>query len=479
MAQAGLQQSVLEKLASRSDIVLALGVIAIIGVLVIPIPTMLLDFALAFNITFSLVVLLTTLYITRPLDLSVFPGMLLIVTLLRLSLNVASTRLILGQAYAGEVINSFGNFVVQGNYVVGFIVFVILVVIQFVVITKGAGRISEVAARFTLDAMPGKQMAIDADLNAGIITEQEAKDRRAEIAKEADFYGAMDGASKFVRGDAVAGILITLINIIGGFVIGIAMNGMPLTEALRTYSLLSIGDGLVTQIPALLVSTASGIIVTRAASTSNMGTDLAIQLTRQPRAILVASLMLLIFGFLPGMPTFTFLILGAVVGGIGYMTREATKRKALVSRQQEQSRQADTRKPQERTEDLLKVDTLGLEIGYGLIPLVDSKQGGDLLNRISSIRKQLAGELGIIVPPIRIRDNVQLRPNQYQIKIRGIKVADCELMVDHLMAINPGFIEEKLDGFDTKDPAFGLSATWIIPNLKEMAEAQGYTVVDS
>ena len=469
----------LEKLASRSDIVLALGVIAIIGVLVIPIPTMLLDFALAFNITFSLVVLLTTLYITRPLDLSVFPGMLLIVTLLRLSLNVASTRVILGQAYAGEVINSFGNFVVQGNYVVGFIVFVILVVIQFVVITKGAGRISEVAARFTLDAMPGKQMAIDADLNAGIITEQEAKDRRAEIAKEADFYGAMDGASKFVRGDAVAGILITLINIIGGFVIGIAMNGMPLTEALRTYSLLSIGDGLVTQIPALLVSTASGIIVTRAASTSNMGTDLAIQLTRQPRAILVASLMLLIFGFLPGMPTFTFLILGAVVGGIGYMTREATKRKALVSRQQEQSRQADTRKPQERTEDLLKVDTLGLEIGYGLIPLVDSKQGGDLLNRISSIRKQLAGELGIIVPPIRIRDNVQLRPNQYQIKIRGIKVADCELMVDHLMAINPGFIEEKLDGFDTKDPAFGLSATWIIPNLKEMAEAQGYTVVDS
>ncbi len=469
----------IERVTSRSDILLALGVIAIIGVLVIPIPTMLLDFALAFNITFSLVVLLTTLYVTRPLDLSVFPGMLLIVTLLRLSLNVASTRLILGQAYAGEVINSFGNFVVQGNYVVGFIVFVILVIIQFVVITKGAGRISEVAARFTLDAMPGKQMAIDADLNAGIITEQEAKTRRADIAKEADFYGAMDGASKFVRGDAIAGILITLINIIGGFVIGIAMNGMPLTEALRTYSLLSIGDGLVTQIPALLVSTASGIIVTRAASTSNMGTDLASQLTRQPRAILVAALMLLMFGFLPGMPTFTFLILGAVVGGIGYMTREATKRKALAARQQEQIKATEMRKPQERAEDLLKVDTLGLEIGYGLIPLVDTRQGGDLLNRISSIRKQLAGELGIIVPPIRIRDNVQLRPNQYQIKIKGIKVAEYELMVDHLMAINPGFIEEKLDGFDTSDPAFDLSATWIIPNLKEMAEAQGYTVVDS
>ncbi|HPC10553.1 MAG TPA: flagellar biosynthesis protein FlhA, partial [candidate division Zixibacteria bacterium] len=273
---------------SRSDIALAIGVIGIIGVLVIPIPTPLLDFALAFNITFSLVVLLTTLYVTRPLDMSVFPGMLLIVTLMRLALNVASTRLILGQAFAGDVIQTFGNFVVQGNYVVGFIVFVILVIIQFVVITKGAGRISEVAARFTLDAMPGKQMAIDADLNAGIITEEEARARRRDIAREADFYGAMDGASKFVRGDAIAGILITLINIIGGFIIGIAINGMDINEALRTYSLLSIGDGLVTQIPALLVSTASGIIVTRAAADSNMGTDLTRQLTRQPRAVMVA-----------------------------------------------------------------------------------------------------------------------------------------------------------------------------------------------
>jgi len=472
------QPGILEKLTARSDIVLAVAMIGIIGILVIPIPTALLDFALAFNITFSLVVLLTTLYVTRPLDLSVFPGMLLIVTLMRLALNVASTRLILGQAYAGEVINSFGNFVVQGNYVVGFIVFVILVIIQFVVITKGAGRISEVAARFTLDAMPGKQMAIDADLNAGIISEEEARQRRGEIAREADFYGAMDGASKFVRGDAIAGILITLINIIGGFVIGIAINGMSLTDALRTYSLLSIGDGLVTQIPALLVSTASGIIVTRAAATSDMGTDLTRQLTRKPRAIMVAASVLLLFGFLPGMPTTTFLVLGAVVGGVALITQEALKRERRASEEESRKQAEQVQKPRERTEDLLKVDTLGLEIGYGLISMVDIKQGGDLLNRIGNIRKQLASELGIVIPPVRIRDNVQLNPNAYQVKIKGVRVAGFELMSDHLLAINPGYVEEKLDGFDTKDPAFGLRATWIIPNLRELAEARGYTVVE-
>ena len=469
--------TLLERIAMRSDIVLALGVVAIIGVLVIPIPTSLLDFALAFNITFSLVVLLTTMYVTRPLELSVFPGMLLVVTLLRLSLNVASTRLILGQAYAGEVINSFGNFVVQGNYVVGFIVFIILVIIQFVVITKGAGRISEVAARFTLDAMPGKQMAIDADLNAGIITDEEARTRRDDIAREADFYGAMDGASKFVRGDAIAGILITLINIIGGFVIGIAINGLTLPEALRTYSLLSIGDGLVTQIPALLVSTASGIIVTRAASNAAMGVDLTQQLTRYPRAILVTAIVLVVFGLLPGMPTTTFMFLGAVVGGVGYFTRGLQERRAEEARQAQQLAQREEA-PQERTEDLLKVDSLGLEIGYGLIPLVDANQGGDLLERITVIRKQLAGELGIVVPPIRIRDNIQLQPNEYCIKVKGIAVARFELMPDHVMAINPGFIEDHLDGFETHDPAYGLKATWIIPNMKDMAEAKQFTVVE-
>lgn len=477
MPQPLTQQTLVEKITSRSDIVLALGVVAIIGVLVIPIPTALLDFALAFNITFSLVVLLTTLYVIRPLDLSVFPGMLLIVTLMRLALNVASTRLILGQAYAGEVINSFGNFVVQGDYVVGFIVFIILVIIQFVVITKGAGRISEVAARFTLDAMPGKQMAIDADLNAGIISEEQARARRQEISREADFYGAMDGASKFVRGDAIAAILITLINIIGGFIIGVAVNGMSLTDAMRTYSLLSIGDGLVTQIPALLVSTASGIIITRAASTSNMGVDLATQLTRQPRAILVTALVLFIFGLLPGMPTLTFMVLGTAVGSVGYMTGQVKKRKAKEAEESER-KQIEQAQPQERAEDLLKIDTLGLEIGYGLIPLVDPNQGGDLLNRIATIRKQLAAELGIIVAPVRIRDNVQLSPNEYQIKVKGIKVAGYELMLDHLLAINPGFVKEKLDGFDTREPAFALAATWIIPGLKEVAEAKSFTVVE-
>jgi len=471
------QQGLLKNLARRSDIVLACGVIAIVTVLVIPIPARLLDFALAFNITFSLVVLLTTLYVTRPLDLSVFPGMLLIITLLRLSLNVASTRLILGQGYAGEVINSFGNFVVQGNYVVGFIVFVILVVIQFVVITKGASRISEVAARFTLDAMPGKQMAIDADLNAGIITDKEARARRDEIAREADFYGAMDGASKFVRGDAIAGILITIINIIGGFIIGAAMNGMALPEALRTYTLLSIGDGLVTQIPALLVSTASGIVVTRAASTSNMGADLAQQFTRQPRAILVAAGALMLLGIVPGMPTLTFLVLGLTVGGVGYLAREA-HRKRQVTEESERAAQEKTAPVKERTEDLLKVDTIGLEIGYGLIPLVDANQGGDLLERIASIRKQLASELGIIVPSVRIRDNVRLKPSEYQVRIKGIRVAGAELMLDQLLAINPGFVDDEIEGFAAKDPAFGLDARWIIPALKEVAEARNYTVVE-
>jgi len=468
--------SFLKSILQKSDIILAVAVIGIIGVLIIPIPPGFLDFALAFNITFSLVILLSTLYIKRPLDLSVFPGMLLIVTLLRLALNVASTRLILGTGYAGEVINSFGNFVVQGNYVVGFIVFVILVIIQFVVITKGAGRISEVAARFTLDAMPGKQMAIDADLNAGLITEEEAKTRRQEIASEADFYGAMDGASKFVRGDAIAGILITMINVIGGFVIGILMQDKSASEALRTYTLLSVGDGLVTQIPALIVSTAAGIIVTRAASNSNMGKDLTSQLVRQPRAIMIAAGMLILFGVVPGMPTFPFIMLGLLVGAVGYMTNESIKKKAREEKRQ--AAEAEQTRPAERTEDLLKVDPLEVEIGYGLIPLVDASQGGDLLDRVSTIRKQLASELGIIVPPIRIRDNIQINPNQYRIKVKGIAVANYEIMNDHVLAINPGYVTEKLDGFEVTEPAFGLNAVWIIPNLKETAESRGYTIVE-
>ena len=466
----------LAQLVKRSDIVLAVAVVAIVSVLIIPLPAGVLDFALAFNITFSLVILLSTLYITRPLDLSVFPGMLLIVTLLRLSLNVASTRLILGEGYAGEVINSFGNFVVRGNYVVGFIIFMILVIIQFVVITKGAGRISEVAARFTLDAMPGKQMAIDADLNAGLIDDREAKARREAISQEADFYGAMDGASKFVRGDAIAGILITLINIVGGFVIGMLMQGLSATESLRTYSLLSVGDGLVTQIPALIVSTSAGIIVTRAASKENMGRDLSTQLMRQPRAIMISGAMLLLFGIVPGMPTLPFFILGTTISAIGWLTNESAKKR----RAEEKTAEAEKEMAgaEERTEDLIKVDPLEVEIGYGLIPLVDANQGGDLLERVSVIRRQLASELGFIVPAIRIRDNIQLKPNEYRIKVKGIVLTSYELMLDHVMAINPGYVEDELDGFETREPAFDLPAVWIIPNLKEIAENKGYTAVE-
>jgi flagellar biosynthesis protein FlhA len=385
--------------------------------------------------------------------------------------------LILGEAYAGEVINSFGTFVVKGNYVVGFIIFLILIIIQFVVITKGATRISEVAARFTLDAMPGKQMAIDADLNAGLVSDTEARTRRENIAREADFYGAMDGASKFVRGDAIAGILITVINVIGGFVIGIAIQGMNVSDALRTYTLLSVGDGLVTQIPALIVSTSAGIIVTRAAADSNLGTDLTRQLGFQPRAIMVASGVIFVFGIVPGMPTLPFIALGSVLGTLAYFIEKSNKQETENKRVEEEK--ASELVPEERTEDLLKVDTLEVEIGYGLIPMVDAKQGGDLLDRIATIRKQLALDVGIIVPAIRIRDNVQIQPNDYAVKIKGLIIARGSLMPDHLMAINPGYLEDDIEGFDTVEPAFELKARWIIPNLQETAEAKGYTVVES
>ncbi len=474
MAKGG--KTLLETITSHSDIAMAVLVVAVIAVLVLPIPPGLLDFALAFNIAFSIVILIATLYITSPLDLSVFPGMLLIVTLIRLSLNVASTRLILGEAYAGEVINSFGNFVVKGNYVVGFIIFLILVIIQFVVITKGATRISEVAARFTLDAMPGKQMAIDADLNAGLITDTDARQRREKIAREADFYGAMDGASKFVRGDAIAGILITAINIIGGFIIGIVLQDMSVAEALKTYTLLSVGDGLVTQIPALIVSTSAGIIVTRSAADSNLGTDLTKQLGLQPRAIMIASGVIFTFGIVPGMPTLPFIVLGSVLGTVAFFIEKSNKQEADNKVKEDQK--AGETPVEERTEDLLKVDSLEVEIGYGLIPMVDARQGGDLLDRIAVIRKQLAMEVGIIVPAIRIRDNVQLQPSEYAIKIKNLVVARGELMPDHMMAINPGYLDDEIEGFETVEPAFDLKARWIIPNLKETAEAKGYTVVE-
>jgi flagellar biosynthesis protein FlhA len=468
-------QPLLNRLTEYSDIVLAVAVVAILGILILPVPPKFLDFMLAFNITLSLVILLVTMYIVRPLDLSVFPGMLLIITLFRLSLNVASTRLILGTGYAGEVIASFGNFVVGGNYVVGFIIFAILVIIQFVVITKGAGRIAEVAARFTLDAMPGKQMAIDADLNAGLITEDVARKRRDDIGREADFYGAMDGASKFVRGDAIAGILITLINVIGGIIIGVVQRGMPVSEALATYTLLTVGDGLVTQIPALIISTSAGIVVTRAASESNLGKDLTSQLTFQPRAIMVAAFILLFFGMVPGMPTLPFIFLGGITGLLAFTSIQAKKKQKRATAVAEESRAVPA---PEKMEEYLKVDPMEVEIGYALIPLVDVSQGHDLLDRIGMIRRQVASEMGFLVPPIRIRDNIQLKANEYQIKIRGHKVASAELFPGQHLAINPGFVTENLEGAEVKEPAFGLNAVWISENLKPRGEKLGYTVVE-
>jgi flagellar biosynthesis protein FlhA len=463
------------RLSGNADIFLAVGVVGIIGVLVIPIAPGMLDFLLAFNITFSLIVLLATLYVTSPLELSVFPGMLLIVTLFRLALNVASTRLILGDGYAGEVITAFGGFVVKGNYVVGFIIFLILVIIQFVVITKGAGRISEVAARFTLDAMPGKQMAIDADLNAGLIGDDEARQRRLEIGREADFYGAMDGASKFVRGDAVAGIIITVINIIGGLIVGVLQRGMDISDAAKTYTLLSVGDGLVSQVPALLVSVSSGILVTRAASESNLGADLRKQLSKRPRAIGVAAVMLTIFGFVPGMPTLPFIGLGLLAGAGAYVSARALKEKETEEETETQVAPPPALKP----EEFLRLDVLEVEIGYGLIPIVDAAAGGDLLDRVAVIRRQTAQDVGFVVPPVRIRDNVSLEPSTYVIKLRGVKIATGELMMNYLLAINPGGLnEEELGGVPGVEPAFGLSARWIAPVGREIAEQQGFTVVE-
>ncbi|NOX36582.1 MAG: flagellar biosynthesis protein FlhA [Calditrichaeota bacterium] len=459
----------------NSDIFLAVGVITILVLMIIPLPPALLDVLLALNISAALVLLLVSLYLTNPLEISVFPSLLLVLTLFRLSLNIASTRLILGEAYAGEIIRSFGSFVVKGNYVVGFIIFLILIIIQFVVIVKGAGRIAEVAARFTLDAMPGKQMSIDADLNAGIITEEEARQRRELISREADFYGAMDGASKFVRGDAIAGLIITTINIVGGLIIGMAQMGMSAGQALQTYSLLTIGDGLVSQIPALLVSTSAGIVVTRAASQDNLGADLTTQLFANPKALFIAAGTLGLFAFTPGLPSVPFFLLASIIAFIGYSVRQA---KELEEEMEEMVEEAQLPAPTVEIENYLQVDALELEIGYNLIALVDTEQGGDLFERITSMRKQMAMEVGIIVPPIRVRDNLQLNPDEYVIKIRGNEVARNELLVGHYLAMNPGNVEEEIEGIPVTEPAFGLPAVWIRPEQKQAAELAGYTVVE-
>lgn len=461
-------------LARQRDLVIVLGVIGILVVMIIPIPTFMMDIMLTLNLCIAMIILLVSMYTKEALEFSVFPSLLLTVTLFRLSLNVATTRLILSQADAGEVVAVFGTFVTKGNMVVGAIIFLIIVIIQFVVITKGAGRIAEVAARFTLDAMPGKQMAIDADLNAGLINEEQARSRRTQISREADFYGAMDGASKFVRGDAIAGILITIINIIGGFIIGIAQMGMDLTTALTTYTTLTIGDGLVSQIPALMISVGSGILVSRAASQNDLGQEITDQLFSRPKVLGVAGGMMILFAVIPGFPKVPFIILGVTALGASYL---GAKRQTKEIQKKENEEHVPQQK-EERVEDYLHVDPMELEIGYGLIPLVDAKQGGDLLDRITMIRRQLATELGIIIPPIRIRDNIQLKPNEYRMKIRTIIVGKGELMSGAYLAMDPGTVVKKVRGIQTVEPAFGLPALWITESQKEDAEMAGYTVVE-
>ena len=465
----------------NSDIMMAVAVIGILVFMVMPLPTFLLDLLLSFSITFSLIILLASMYVPRPLDLSAFPSILLLATLFRLSLNVASTRIILlhgqeGTQAAGKVIQSFGAFVVGGHYLVGIIVFLILVAINFMVITKGAGRIAEVAARFTLDAMPGKQMSIDADLNAGLITEKEARERRDLIAQEAEYYGAMDGANKFVRGDAMAGIVITLINIIGGLAIGIFQNDMSFVNAAQNYTLLTIGDGLVSQVPALIVSTAAGVIVTRAGAETSLGEEMASQILIQPKAIAVASGVLFGFGLVPGLPTMPFMVLALLSGGLAYSIFQSIKENAKA--EEELKLEEEKALPTDQFDALPPLDTLAIEVGYGLIPLVDIEQDGQLLDRIKSLRRQIARELGIIVAPVHIQDNMQLKAGEYSILLKGNEIARGDLMTNYYLAMNPNAVEEKIDGIPTQEPTYGLPALWIKEEVKEIALAKGFTVVD-
>lgn len=464
------------------EILAALGVVTILLVMIIPLPSILLDFLLALNITVAVTILLIAMSTEKSLDFAIFPSLLLVTTLFRLSLNVASTRLILlhgneGMGAAGKVIKSFGSFVMGGNYVVGMIVFIVLVLINFMVITKGATRVAEVAARFTLDAMPGKQMAVDADLNAGLIDESQAKERRSTITREAEFNGAMDGASKFVRGDAIAGIVITIINILGGLVIGVLQQNMNFIDAAQNYTLLTVGDGLVSQIPALIISTASGIVVTRSNSEGTMGGDFVKQFVKYPKAVNMAALMVFFLGLIPGLPHFSFILLSMIIAGISFLAK-GNKKSQEAKALQEPVQDAVPEGP-EPVEHLLTVDALEVEVGYGLISLVDKEQGGEFLDRVHSLRRQFAQEMGIIIPPIHIRDNLQIKSNRYNILIKGVSIASSELMVNHYMAMDPGDSTRKIEGISTKEPAFNLPAVWIPDARKEEAKLAGYTVVDS
>jgi flagellar biosynthesis protein FlhA len=460
------------------DLSVLLSVILIVAMLIIPFPTWLLSILLIVNISLALLILLISMNMTEPLQFSVFPSLLLLVTLFRLGLNVSTTRSILSKGDAGNVVETFGSFVVGGNVVVGLVVFIILVIINFIVITKGSERVSEVAARFTLDAMPGKQMSIDADLNAGMISEHEARERREKVSREADFYGAMDGASKFVKGDAIAGIIITLINLIFGIVIGVMQLGLPMGEAATTFSLLTVGDGIVSQIPALLISTATGIVVTRATSDGNLGQDITKQLLSYPKMLYVTGGTIILLGlFTPIGPLLTLPVGGLLIFGGFTMSKVPETDKGDLQDLEEEV-QADEMKSPESVVSLLNVDPIEFEFGYGLIPLADSNQGGDLLDRIVMIRRQLAIELGLVIPVVRIRDNIQLQPNEYRLKIKGNEMARGELLLDHYLAMSPGVDDDSIEGIDTVEPSFGLPAKWITETQKEQAEIFGYTVVD-
>jgi len=466
-----------------SDILMIVAFIGILMAMILPLHPIILDFFLALNISLAIVVLITTMYTSKPLEFAIFPSLLLVLTLFRLSLNVASTRLILlhgseGPSAAGAIIMSFGSFVVGGNYVVGLIIFIILVLINFLVITKGAGRIAEVAARFTLDAMPGKQMAIDADLNAGMIDEVEAGERRAAIARESEFHGAMDGASKFVRGDAIAGIVITLINIGAGFIIGVLQQGMEMGEALTNYTLLTVGDGLVSQIPALLISAAAGLLVSRSGSDTKMGKAFANQLLSSSTPVLVGSVIIFCMGLIPGLPSIPFMTLGLTMGTLAWYFLQPEDEEAETALVEAEAEDQAAGQPED-VDHLLTLDTIELEVGYGLIPLVDKQQDGTLLGRIRAIRRQFAQEMGIIIPPIHIRDNLNLSPAQYRLMIKGVEAAGAELMVNHYLAMDPSGMAKKIQGVETVEPAFKLPALWIPSEREEEAKFNGYTVVDN
>jgi flagellar biosynthesis protein FlhA len=481
------------KLLQNSDLLLTFGIFGTVFLLVLPIPPIFMDLLLAASIGGSLLILLITLYVRDPSEFSAFPTILLAVTLYRLGLNVATTRLILLDGYAGEVINSFGNFVVRGNFIVGFVVFAILIVINFIVITKGSGRIAEVAARFTLDSMPGKQMSIDAELNAGTINEQEANRRRRKIQQDADFYGSMDGASKFVRGDAVAGILITLINVIGGILIGVFQKDLAIMDAIHKYTILSIGDGLVSQIPALIISMGSGILITRSSESADLGASIGKQLTSYPRAIAILSGMMFVFALVPGLPMMPFLVLGSISGGAVYLFKKINADKAKAEAEQEkkaaaaqQGKPGEPAKPNEIEaakekddfDNVVNVDVFAIELGYGLLALADRRKEGSLIERITGVRRTFAREMGILIPPIAIRDNLELETNEYRFLLRGKEVARSSLVPNRWMAMNVSDSNAKLRGIPTTEPVFGLKAVWIQADEKKNAEVHGFTVVD-